>query len=157
MMQLLTGLLIMSINIMNTQRIAELRDSLQAENISYGELIEIDSEADRLGVIVTEEMLAGDTLDAIEDCLRQSPKVKKVLFKIKDQDDSQLMVNSHYYKWLLEQQPRDIHSIHTKMAYLESEGFVLLDNSISSEDSQRLRYIEQFYFDQEIKPTLQIK
>lgn len=54
---------------MKQQRINELKDSLQAEDISYGELLEIDIEADRLGIVVTEEMMAGDILEAIENLL----------------------------------------------------------------------------------------
>jgi hypothetical protein len=78
----------------------------------------------------------------------------KTIFRTQDQDDKQPIVETHYYKWLLEKQPKDIHSIHTKMEYLESQGFIILNNSISSVDAQRLKIIEEHYFDREIKPNL---
>ena len=51
---------------MTTTRINELRRELEAERISYGELVEIDSAAIKAGIQLTEEMLAGDVLDALE-------------------------------------------------------------------------------------------
>lgn len=52
---------------MNKKRIAELRKALVDENISYHELLEIDGAAAVAGVTVTEDMLAEDILDALED------------------------------------------------------------------------------------------
>lgn len=51
---------------MNIQRIKELRTELDLEQISTGELIEIDQAAEAAGVKVTDEMMAGDILDALE-------------------------------------------------------------------------------------------
>ncbi len=51
---------------MTPKRINELRKELKAERISYGELAEIDSAAVEAGIIVTDEMLAGDILDELE-------------------------------------------------------------------------------------------
>lgn len=47
--------------------IAELRQSLADENISYGELALIDQMADDAGITVTEEMMASDVLDVLEE------------------------------------------------------------------------------------------
>lgn len=57
---------------MHEDRIAELRLALSSEEISYSELAEIDALAVEYGVRVTDEMMAGDILDAIED---QSTKI----------------------------------------------------------------------------------
>lgn len=55
---------------MNKQRIAELRQSLADENISYSEIIDIDVAAASLGIDVDQEgILPGDKLDLIEDKL----------------------------------------------------------------------------------------
>jgi hypothetical protein len=51
---------------MTLERINELRAELAAERISYGELAEIDSAAAEAGIVVTDEMLAGDVLDELE-------------------------------------------------------------------------------------------
>lgn len=51
---------------MNAKRIRELRTELEQERISYGELAEIDDAAAVAGIVVTDEMLAGDILDALE-------------------------------------------------------------------------------------------
>lgn len=52
---------------MNMRRIAELRDSLDNENISYGELAEIESAYEEISGNDPAEMLAGDMLDIIAD------------------------------------------------------------------------------------------
>lgn len=57
------------IPIMTITRINELRTELEAERISYGELFEIDVAADKAGIEVTDEMLAGDILDKLEENL----------------------------------------------------------------------------------------
>ncbi len=51
---------------LNNLKIAQLRQSLADENISWGELAEIDNMAAEAGVTVTDEMMADDVLDAIE-------------------------------------------------------------------------------------------
>ena len=56
---------------MNMQRIAELRDSLDNENISYGELAEIESAYVEISGNDPAEMLAGDMLDIIADNFRE--------------------------------------------------------------------------------------
>lgn len=48
---------------------AALRRELEAECISLGELSEIDNLAATLGVTVTDEMMASDTLDEIDNKL----------------------------------------------------------------------------------------
>ena len=50
---------------MENARINYLRAELEEERISYGEIIEIESEAERLG-IETDGVMAGDLLDEIE-------------------------------------------------------------------------------------------
>lgn len=52
---------------MNMQRIAELRNSLDNENISYAELSEIESAYVEISGNNPADMLAGDMLDIIED------------------------------------------------------------------------------------------
>ena len=54
---------------MNKQRIEYLRGELNAERISYSELAEIDETAVLAGVVITDEMLAGDILDELEGLL----------------------------------------------------------------------------------------
>lgn len=56
---------------MNMRRIAELRDSLDNENISYGELAEIESAYEEISGNDPAEMLAGDMLDIIADDFRE--------------------------------------------------------------------------------------
>lgn len=51
---------------MNPERIKELRTELEAERISYDELNEIQVAADEAGIVVTDEMMAGDILDELE-------------------------------------------------------------------------------------------
>lgn len=51
---------------MYEDRLIELRQALRSEDISYSELAEIDALAEEYGVTVTEDMMAGDILDAIE-------------------------------------------------------------------------------------------
>lgn len=51
---------------MTPERIKELRQELEAERISYGELVEIAAAADEAGIEITEEMMAADILDALE-------------------------------------------------------------------------------------------
>lgn len=72
-------------------------------------------------------------------------------FTIKDTDTSKLMVETHYYKWLQEKQPTDIHAIKTKIDYLSEQGFVVGVDRISEEEIKTLMYIEQKYFDINLK------
>lgn len=52
---------------MNMRQIAELRTALEEENISYGELAEIESAYAEISDNTPEGMLAGDMLDIIAD------------------------------------------------------------------------------------------
>lgn len=56
---------------MNMQRIAELRNDLAEEGISYGELAEIESAYVVISGNDPAEMLAGDMLDIIADDFRE--------------------------------------------------------------------------------------
>lgn len=78
------------------------------------------------------------------------------LFKTIDQDNHQLIVDTHYYKWLVEQDKKDIHLSNTKKEYLTSQGFNWGVDKISVEDHIRLRAIEVNYFDLVVKPTLRV-
>jgi len=78
----------------------------------------------------------------------------KKLFKTIDQDGNQPIVDTHYYKWLVEQNGKDIHYIKTKKEYLKSQGFDWGVDKISAEDYNRLHAIEVYYFQVVIKPTL---
>lgn len=51
--------------VMELWRIKQLRQTLADEDISYGELAEIDQAAEAAGIKVTDEMLAGDILDEL--------------------------------------------------------------------------------------------
>ena len=53
-------------NQMTPERIKELREELEQERISYGELAEIDSAAAIAEIVVTDEMMADDILDELE-------------------------------------------------------------------------------------------
>lgn len=52
---------------MNMQRIAELREELENERISYGELAEIESAYVEISGNDPAEMMAGDMLDIIAE------------------------------------------------------------------------------------------
>tara|TARA_R110000868_G_scaffold72709_1_gene211522 strand:+ start:38 stop:271 length:234 start_codon:yes stop_codon:yes gene_type:complete len=75
-------------------------------------------------------------------------------FKIKDIKDKEQFVNTHYFHWLQDKKPKDIHSIDTKIEYLSEQGFTKGTDKISEQDLYRLQSIEEYYFYAEIKPTL---
>lgn len=75
------------------------------------------------------------------------------LFNIPDTSEV-VMTKSHYYAYLKESKPTDIHAIKTKTAYLQSLGFVLGEDKLKEGDLDILKAIEQTYFQIEIKPTL---
>lgn len=56
---------------MNMQRIAELRTALEEENISYGELAEIETAYSDISGNDPAEIVAGDMLDIIADDFRE--------------------------------------------------------------------------------------
>lgn len=59
-----------------------------------------------------------------------------------------------FYKWLEQQKPKDI-NLETKINYLkEVHGFVIGETKISESDLQSLNYIQDYYFEYEIKPKL---
>lgn len=89
-------------------------------------------------------------IDYEADLLRKD----KQQFSIKDQDDSQLIGQTHYYKWLKSENKGDIHSLNTKKYYLKSQGFDITKNYLTSTDLKRLRYIEEHYFRHEILTQL---
>jgi hypothetical protein len=51
---------------MTLTRINELREELNQERISYGELAEIDDAAIVAGIVVSDEEMASDVLDKLE-------------------------------------------------------------------------------------------
>lgn len=55
-----------------SNKLKELREALDSESISYGELAEIDAMAAKAGIEVTDEMMASDILDALEDQSRKT-------------------------------------------------------------------------------------
>jgi hypothetical protein len=67
-------------------------------------------------------------------------------FKTQDQDDKILFTDTHYYKWLENKQPIDIHNINTKVEYLTEQGFEKGRDTVTEEELIRLKYIEQYYF-----------
>ncbi|WP_294203092.1 hypothetical protein [uncultured Chryseobacterium sp.] len=71
-------------------------------------------------------------------------------FIIPDQDDSLPIKKTHYYEWLKTKQPQNIHSINTKLEYLEEQGFKFLLQYLTAAELQRLKGIENFYFKYEI-------
>ena len=76
-------------------------------------------------------------------------------FNLPDQDDTKLIVDTHYHNWLLEQGKTDIDSIQTKKEYLLTLGFQLGIDRLDEEDIFRLNTIENTYFDIVCKPKLQ--
>lgn len=56
---------------MKPQRIKELRKALTDESISYGELIEIEQEAKRIGIDTDECIMGFDQLNEIEAANKQ--------------------------------------------------------------------------------------
>ncbi len=67
------------------------------------------------------------------------------LFNIQDKTDS-IIVESHYYNWLSEQNLDDIHNIKTKTDYLKSQGFVMGQDRITEEDLKILKAIEEVFY-----------
>lgn len=67
------------------------------------------------------------------------------LFEIKDKDSSIKMVDTHYYKWLVDNKKEDVHNIKTKIEYLEAQGFKVGYNFLREKDLQTLNYIEQHF------------
>lgn len=49
-----------------SNKLKELREALDSESISYGELAEIDAMAASAGIVVTEDMMADDILRELE-------------------------------------------------------------------------------------------
>lgn len=78
-------------------------------------------------------------------------------FKIKDNNRDIPMIQTDYYKWLLEKNPKDIHSINTKIEYLESFRFIKNYHKLSEDDLNSLKYIEDAYFRFEMKQYLILK
>lgn len=81
----------------------------------------------------------------------------QVLFEIIDKDRSQQIVETHYYKWLLEKKKTDIHYTLTKLEYLEEQGFKVGVNKLNETNFDTLKYIEQHYFRMVVIPTKNIK
>jgi hypothetical protein len=50
-------------------KVKQLHKALDEENISYGEIVELDSIAEELGITSTDEMMAVDVLIEVEDKL----------------------------------------------------------------------------------------
>lgn len=75
-------------------------------------------------------------------------------FKIPDQDDSQLITETHYYGWLTDTQPDNIHKLHTKLAYLKYLGFAVGEDFLDEVTLFRLKAIEQTYFLLNISPKI---
>ena len=68
------------------------------------------------------------------------------LFTIKDQNDNQPIVETHYYNWLKDNGFTNIHNIQTKTQYLTEQGFNVGVDRISSEEVSRLKLIENYYY-----------
>jgi hypothetical protein len=67
------------------------------------------------------------------------------------------MVETDYYKWLGAKSPSDIHAFETKKAYLiERFNFVVGKSSIDPKHLITLKHIESYYFDQVIRPSLEL-
>jgi hypothetical protein len=77
-------------------------------------------------------------------------KDRKV-FHIFDKDTNQLLVETHYYKWLLEKQPEDIHFIDTKLSYLVEQGFKIGQDKVTETSHSILKSAEEHYFYNEIR------
>lgn len=78
-----------------------------------------------------------------------------MLFEIQDTDKNALIVNTHYYKWLLSNEITNVHNVHTKIEYLQEQGFILGESKLSFNDLDTLKHIEQHYFYTEIRPNLE--
>lgn len=61
--------------------------------------------------------------------------------KIPDQNTNQLIVDTHYYKWLKKNNILNVNFATTKREYLDSLGI----DKISEKDYSTLKNIEQFY------------
>lgn len=69
------------------------------------------------------------------------------LFQIPDNTEkAQLIENTNYFNWLKENKPANIHSVTTKITYLESLGFKTGIDRITESDLSALKSIEDTYF-----------
>jgi len=69
-------------------------------------------------------------------------------------DYQQPMTETHYYKWMQQQELKDVHSVNTKLAYLKSLSFVVGVDMLVEKDLMALQYIEQHYFNVICKPLI---
>jgi hypothetical protein len=75
-------------------------------------------------------------------------------FIIKDRNNTNLpMEQTHYYNWLKNANLKDIHYVNTKKEYLTQEGFKIGVDSLNESDLSILKYIEQYFFNQNLKTT----
>ena len=119
--------------------------------VMYGSIITKDK--------YNKEMYFDSKEQAVIVCKAQNT-VRKTLnggisFIIPDTNNSNIPIeDTNYYAWLLEKRPNDIHRVNTKVEYLESIGFVVSISKLSENDLLILKWIEQYYFDRNIKPNL---
>lgn len=74
-----------------------------------------------------------------------------MIIEIKDKTTDKI-IETEYYKYLLNLAPQNIHKIKTKTEFLKSEyNFKIGIDKISSEDSRILNSIEDTYFRLKIK------
>lgn len=79
----------------------------------------------------------------------------RIYFDIQDKDSGDTPVKElHYYKWLKENKPTDIHYGTTKLEYLNVQGFSIHNHKLREEDIHTLRYCEHTYFREVLKPKL---
>ena len=68
------------------------------------------------------------------------------LFSTVDKDSGSLIIESHYYAWLLASGKKDIHYVDTKIEYLETQGFVRGVDKITWGSLKILQAIEERFF-----------
>lgn len=75
-------------------------------------------------------------------------------FIIKDRNNTNIpMEQTHYYNWLKNANLTDVHYVDTKKEYLTQEGFKIGVDSLNESDLSILKYIEQYFFNQNLKTT----
>jgi hypothetical protein len=77
-------------------------------------------------------------------------------FQIPAFNPNEPIAQTDYYKWIVEQNITDIHSINTKVSYLTSLGFKKGIDKVSSDYLGFLKAIETMYFQWSVKPLLNI-
>lgn len=76
-------------------------------------------------------------------------------FKIPDNDSNLPLKDTHYYKWLLKNKVKDVFDVRVKKYYLKEKAyFVKGKDKLSLDDYFKLKEIEMYYYDMNVRNNL---